>query len=210
MGLECSSCHVPYTVCHRQLECPVFGKNKTTIALDVINMKKKLILCPVLEPKTALKLLFEIGIEKMWRDYATIFRNLEEIPLGHLSYFHCIDLLSLESITCLRKLHSVLELAIVFLKYFSLPRELLSKFVRKSLLYYANDSDIDFDHIFKLKIPVVKVRQLLDLMRPTKWELTFSSSRKGFTKINYNIFETTPVHEHIYAPKNYSNVFILL
>ncbi|PRD25495.1 UNVERIFIED_CONTAM: zwilch [Trichonephila clavipes] len=183
----------------------VFEKNKSTIALDVKNMKEKLILCPVLEPKTALKLLLEVGIEKMRRDYATIFLSLELIPHECMSYYHQFDLLSLESITCLRKLHCVLELAIVCLKYLSLPSGLLSAFVRNTLKHYTAVPDIDFDHVFSFQIPTIKARQLLDLMRPTIWELTLTSSGEGFMKQNIHFFKTTPVHEHIYAPKNYSN-----
>ncbi|GFY58017.1 protein zwilch homolog, partial [Trichonephila inaurata madagascariensis] len=187
----------------------VFEKNKSTIALDVKNMKEKLILCPVLEPKTALKLLLEIGIEKMRRDYATIFLSLELIPHECLSYYHQFDLLSLESITCLRKLHCVLELAIVCLKYLSLPSGLLSTFVRNTLKHYTAVPDIDFDHVFSFQIPTIKARQLLDLMRPTIWELTLTSSGEGFMKQNIHFFKTTPVHEHIYAPKNYNPKLML-
>lgn len=187
----------------------VFEKNKSTIALDVKSMKEKLILCPILEPKTALKLLLEMGIEKMRRDYATLLLSLELIPHECLSYYHQFDLLSLESITCLKKLHCVLELAIVCVKYLSLPRGLLSTFVRNTLKHYTTVPDIDFEHVFSFQIPTVKARQLLDPMRPTIWEISLTSSIKDFMKQSIHRYQTTPVHEHIYAPKNYNPKLML-
>ncbi|GFQ75077.1 protein zwilch homolog [Trichonephila clavata] len=187
----------------------VFKENKSTIAVDVKNMKEKLILCPVLEPKTALKLLLEIGIEKMRRDYATLFLSLELIPHECLSYYHQFDLLSLESITCLRKMHCVLELAIVCVKYLSLPSGLLSTFVRNTLKHYTAVPDIDFDHVFSFQIPTIEARQLLNLMRPTVWEISLTSSIKGFMKQSIHRYQTIPVHEHIYAPENYNPKLML-
>ncbi|GFU04694.1 zwilch [Nephila pilipes] len=194
------------------MECSmfmIFQKSKSTIATAVKNMKEKLILCPILEPETALKLLYEIGIEKMRRDYVTLFLSLELIPHDCLSYYHQADLLSLEALSCLRKLHTVLELAIVFVKYLSPSKGLLSTFVRNTLKHYSTVPVIDFEHVFSFQIPTGKARQVLDPMRPTIWEISLTSRTKGFMKQSIHCYQTTPVPEHIYAPKNYNPKLML-
>ncbi|CAL1291139.1 unnamed protein product [Larinioides sclopetarius] len=182
----------------------VHRKNTSTIAQIIKTMTKKVTVCPNLESQFVLNLLLEIGIEKLRRDYVTIFFSLELIPLECLSYYLQPKLLSLEAITCLRKLHSVVELMIVCVKILHLSKPLLSSFVSNSLKHYASVPDIDLQHVFSFQIPTIKARQLLNPMRPTIWELSLTSTLNGFLKQSIHHYQTTPVPDHIYAPKNTS------
>ncbi|XP_055930288.1 protein zwilch homolog [Argiope bruennichi] len=182
----------------------VHHKNNSTVAQLIKTMMEKAVVCPNLESQLVLKLLLEIGVEKLRRDYVAIFFSLELIPLECLSYYLQPSLLSLEAITCLRKLHSVVESTIVCVKILNLSKRLLSTFVRNSLKYYATVPDIDLQHVFNFQIPTDKARQLLNPMRPTIWELSLTSSLNGFLKQSIHRYQTTPVHDHIYAPKNIS------
>ncbi|KAF8790895.1 Protein zwilch like protein [Argiope bruennichi] len=182
----------------------VHHKNNSTVAQLIKTMMENAFVCPNLESQLVLKLLLEIGVEKLRRDYVAIFFSLELIPLECLSYYLQPSLLSLEAITCLRKLHSVVESTIVCVKILNLSKPLLSTFVRNSLKYYATVPDIDLQNVFNFQIPTDKARQLLNPMRPTIWELSLTSSLNGFLKQSIHRYQTTPVHDHIYAPKNIS------
>ncbi|GBL77189.1 Protein zwilch [Araneus ventricosus] len=182
----------------------VHHKNTSTIAQIIKTMMKKVTVRPNLESQFVLNLLLEIGIEKLRRDYITIFFSLELIPLECLSSYLQPELLSLEAITCLRKLHSVVELMIVCVKILNLSKPLLSSFVSNSLKHYATVPDIDLQHVFNFQIPTIKARQLLNPMRPTIWELSLTSTLNGFLKQSIHHYQTTPVPDHIYAPKNTS------
>ncbi|KAG8188748.1 hypothetical protein JTE90_023091 [Oedothorax gibbosus] len=180
----------------------VFQKNTSTISRDIKGMMEKPISCPVMTPKLTMQMLLEIGVEKMRRDYVTLFLGLN-LPLESMSYFLEPNLLSPDAITCLKKLHSVLELIIVCVKQLSLSSDLLSEFSRSIFKHYSSVPEIDLSHMFSFQIPAVKARQLLNPMRPTVWEVSFISRVNDFMKQSIHRYVTTPTHEHIYAPDNY-------
>ncbi|GIY32927.1 protein zwilch [Caerostris extrusa] len=209
---ECSSTEElmeAITLVYHSLEDFISEKKRSKIAVDIKKMKETLVLCPNLDPKIAFELLLEIGIEKLRRDYVELFLHLELVPRDYLNFYQEPVLLSLDAITCLKKLHSALELAIVCMKHLRFSKSLLSTFMRNILGYYATVPDIDLQHIFDFQIPTRRARKLLDQMRPSVWELSLTSCVNGFMKQSVHHYETTRTEDHIYAPSDYDPKLLL-
>lgn len=185
----------------------VHQRNKSTIASSINSLKERNVVWPVLTSHLACEMLLEIGIEKLRRDYVTLFVGLELAPSDSLKYFLQPDLLSPEAIQCLQKLHSILELTIIGLKCLRLSKQLLGEFIRNVLKHYTSVPNIDLGHIFKFQVPSTKA--LLDQMRPTVWEISLLSSDKDFKKQTVLHYSTTPTSEHVYAPKDYHTKLML-
>lgn len=45
----------------------------STIAIDIKRMIERKVKCPVMTPKSTIQMLLEIGVEKIRRDYVTLF-----------------------------------------------------------------------------------------------------------------------------------------
>lgn len=66
----------------------------STIAIDIKRMMERKVKCPVKTPKSAIQLLLEIGVEKIRRDYVTLFLSMSNLIIFCTYIFKVIRFLN--------------------------------------------------------------------------------------------------------------------
>ncbi|ESP01976.1 hypothetical protein LOTGIDRAFT_230528 [Lottia gigantea] len=149
----------------------VHKKNKTMMAQYIRDSYTGRLIIPHLGGMFPLKLVVEMGIEKLRCDYLHAFVSQDLTTPSHLDYFLQVDVDLEEKICRMEKMQYSLEMVVMIQLFFRLPYSILGTCARKMLKHFQsneiNDSEIfEFPVQTKTVLPVVKESQ------PSLWSLT--------------------------------------
>ncbi|KAK6173597.1 hypothetical protein SNE40_017018 [Patella caerulea] len=150
----------------------VHKKNKTMMAQLIRDSFTGRLVIPHMGGIFPLKLVVEMGIEKLRCDYAHAFVSLDLTTLVHLNYFIQTDLELQEKINNLEKLHHSLEMVVMIHLFLGLPYSFISSCVQKMLKYYES-KPVNISEVFEFPVPTKQ--DLLATVKsslPSLWSLT--------------------------------------
>ncbi|XP_020838530.1 protein zwilch homolog isoform X1 [Phascolarctos cinereus] len=126
---------------------------------------------------TPIRMLLEVGLDKIKRDYINFFIGQELASLNHLDYFISTSLDTLEQVRRVRKLHHILEVVISCMVYLKLPHEILFTLAQSCILYYKRNP-LNEKHTFQLPIRPIVIKNFYQSETPKKWRVEINSGQK--------------------------------
>ncbi|XP_076314787.1 zwilch kinetochore protein isoform X2 [Tachypleus tridentatus] len=174
----------------------IFRKNTTTLGKYIRQIHHEDLETPSLEGVKPLEMLVEIGVEKLRRDYTSIFVGLELATQEQLQPFLQSSGNVVSALPELQKLHNVLEVIVLSKTFLQLPRQTLSSYTRESLKFYSTVLNVDSDHIFHFPIQISSVHQLLERLPVLEWRVSLKSRDKHYQVQNICQIATKPPFDH--------------
>ncbi|XP_072020251.1 LOW QUALITY PROTEIN: protein zwilch homolog [Amphiura filiformis] len=169
-----------------QLQPMVHSSNCTTLAKHIRasyhqNMTLSMKDVEGLEP---LRMLIEIGVEKLKRDYLAFFIGQELTTLDKLQWYvsppNASDLTLEELVRRLQSLHQVVELYAVGTNSLHLPHKTKWTLVRCGLNYYENpQSRHDDDHTFTIQVERAAMLRFYSSFHPSVWRVEAKHGSTG-------------------------------
>uniref|UniRef100_F6QSG8 Protein zwilch n=1 Tax=Monodelphis domestica TaxID=13616 RepID=F6QSG8_MONDO len=126
---------------------------------------------------TPIRMLLEVGLDKIKRDYINFFIGQELASLNHLDYFICTSIDTQEQVDRVRKLHHILEVVISSMIYLKLPHEVLFTLAQSCITYYKRNP-LNEKHTFQLPIRPIVIKNFYQSETPRKWRVEISSGQK--------------------------------
>lgn len=185
----------------KNLQPLVHKTNKTRIAEIVRNSYTNEFCFPEMEGLLPLKLLIEIGIEKLRNDYVSILMANELTTADQLLYYTDRTCTLLEKMERLEKLHSVYELVIMLNFYLKISESTLSFAARMALSHFQKQL-LDDNHTFILPVSPASVANFLKSSQPYLWKISLDDPKDQTKCAVYAFFETLPF-DHIVMKEDY-------
>ncbi|KAM9060935.1 protein zwilch homolog [Sarcophilus harrisii] len=126
---------------------------------------------------TPIRMLLEVGLDKIKRDYINFFIGKELASLNHLDYFISTSIDTQEQVRRVRKLHHILEVVISCMMYLKLPHEILFTLAQSCILYYKRNP-LNEKHTFQLPIRPIVIKNFYQSETPKKWRVEINSGQK--------------------------------
>uniref|UniRef100_A0A4X2LM13 Protein zwilch n=1 Tax=Vombatus ursinus TaxID=29139 RepID=A0A4X2LM13_VOMUR len=126
---------------------------------------------------TPIRMLLEVGLDKIKRDYINFFIGQELASLNHLDYFISTSLDTQEQVRRVRKLHHILEVVISCMVYLKLPHEILFTLAQSCILYYKRNP-LNEKHTFQLPVRPIVIKNFYQSETPKKWRVEINSGQK--------------------------------
>ncbi|XP_072134074.1 protein zwilch homolog [Mobula birostris] len=123
---------------------------------------------------TAIRMLLEIGLDKLQRDYINYFIGQELTTLNYLDYFINSTVNFEDQILRLQKLHHMLELVVSCSAFLTLSHENLFALTQSCSKYYK-DNPLDEHHVFQLPIRPTAINAFFENENPTMWRMEIIS-----------------------------------
>ncbi|XP_062922303.1 protein zwilch homolog isoform X2 [Mobula hypostoma] len=123
---------------------------------------------------TAIRMLLEIGLDKLQRDYINYFIGQELTTLNYLDYFINSTVNFEDQILRLQKLHHMLELVVSCSAFLTLSHENLFALTQSCSKYYK-DNALDEHHVFQLPIRPTAINAFFENENPTMWRMEITS-----------------------------------
>ncbi|XP_078386266.1 protein zwilch homolog isoform X2 [Cetorhinus maximus] len=123
---------------------------------------------------TAIRMLLEIGLDKLRRDYINYFIGQELTTLNYLDYFVNYTVNLEEQVLRLQKLHHVLELVVSCSAFLNLSHENLFTLTQSCSRYYK-DNPLDERHVFQLPIRPTTINAFYENENPIMWRMEIIS-----------------------------------
>ncbi|XP_067827372.1 protein zwilch homolog [Heptranchias perlo] len=123
---------------------------------------------------TAIRMLLEIGLDKLRRDYINYFIGQELTTLNYLDYFVNSTVNLEEQILRLHKLHHMLELVVSCSAFLNLGHENLFALTQSCSRYYK-DNPLDETHAFQLPIRPTAISAFYENEQPIMWRVEIIS-----------------------------------
>ncbi|XP_048418984.2 protein zwilch homolog isoform X1 [Stegostoma tigrinum] len=123
---------------------------------------------------TAIRMLLEIGLDKLQRDYINYFIGQELTTLNYLDYFVSCTISLEEQMLRLQKLHHVLELVVSCSAFLNLNHENLFTLTQSCLRFYK-DNPLDEQHVFQLPIRPTTINAFYENEHPIMWRMEIIS-----------------------------------
>lgn len=155
---------------------PIIFRNNTTKIAKMSVSKQDNIEPMMLEGRSLLNLLLEIGMEKLRRDFMYTFVQHELATQDQVSFFLKTNIPSSKAVLELEKLHCVLKLVSICTNYLHLPKSLVNNFVREALSYYRNKEAADVEHTFCFPILYTNASKLIQSLKPKEWQVSLKTS----------------------------------
>ncbi|KAF0885996.1 ZWILC protein, partial [Crocuta crocuta] len=144
------------------------------------------------------KMLLEIGLDKLKKDYISFF--IGELLLRFNSLFCCflfqeyfitpsIDIQ--EQVYRVQKLHHILEILVSCMLFIKPQHELLFALTQSCIKYYKQNP-LDEQHIFQLPVRPTAVKSLYQSEKPQKWKVEISGGQKK-VKTLWQLSDSAPV-----------------
>lgn len=133
---------------------------------------------PSLEGIEPLKLLLEIGLEKLRRDYYHLLIGRDLVVASHLQFFLNEDLPLLDQCKRLDLLHTAVELYVLLHQFITLPQLVLSASVRKALTQLQvqqQEQSADMQREFVVPVAAFTVSRFLHSLPPDVWSAIMTS-----------------------------------
>ncbi|XP_077550338.1 protein zwilch homolog isoform X2 [Haemaphysalis longicornis] len=156
-----------------------------------------------LEGLVPIRMMAEIGIQKLQRDYLSLYLGLElasQEQLMPLLLDPCMDLG--EALGELMKLQAVLDIVVLCKTYLHLPTDYLSGYAREALKYFTSCERGKYIHKFRFPLAVSKVREALDDIPPMEWTVSIESHQGSNAAHTIAHISTTCPFDHLLTEKN--------
>ncbi|XP_068201412.1 protein zwilch homolog isoform X2 [Palaemon carinicauda] len=157
-------------------------RTKTKIGIAALGLMRGQSGDPDLSGITPIEMLVDIGMEKIKRDYVNIFQGGDLVLGDELSWFVVNEDQSIEkTMSLLEKLHVGFQVVLLLRTYLHLPQAILKQFASQALkeLKLENSSS---PYTFTFNVETGKVRQFLNSISPTTWEVSLESNLKKYSK----------------------------
>ncbi|XP_026923387.2 protein zwilch homolog isoform X1 [Acinonyx jubatus] len=137
------------------------------------------------------KMLLEIGLDKLKKDYISFFIGQELASLNHLEYFITPSVDIQEQVCRVQKLHHILEILVSCMLFIKPQHELLFALTQSCIRYYKQNP-LDEQHIFQLPVRPTAVKSLYQSEKPQKWKVEISGGQKK-VKTVWQLSDSAPV-----------------
>ncbi|XP_032720527.1 protein zwilch homolog isoform X2 [Lontra canadensis] len=137
------------------------------------------------------KMLLEIGLDKLKKDYISFFIGQELASLNHLEYFITPSVDIQEQVYRVQKLHHILEILVSCMLFIKPQHELLFALTQSCVKYYKQNP-LDEQHIFQLPVRPTAVKSLYQSEKPQKWKVEISGGQKK-VKTVWQLSDSVPV-----------------
>ncbi|XP_077561754.1 protein zwilch homolog isoform X2 [Haemaphysalis longicornis] len=182
------------------------AKNGTMLANLVRDMGSQQ---PQMRPENTLagmipiRMMAEIGIQKLQRDFLSLYLGLElasQEQLMPLLLNPCADME--EAFGELMKLQGVLDMVMLCKTYLHLPIHYLSGYAREALKHFTNCERGKYIHKFRFPLKVSNVRVALENVPPMEWTVSIKSRQGNYAAHTITHISTTPPFDHLLTEKN--------
>ncbi|XP_029642836.1 protein zwilch homolog [Octopus sinensis] len=189
-----------------ELQCkniqPLVHKtNKTRIAELVRSSYMNSMDSPDLEGYVPLKLLIDIGIEKLYNDYISMLVSNELATLDQLQFYTDRAWNIQERMSLLEKLHIVYELVTLLDVYLKLPHSTLSSTALTTLKHFTSNP-LESKQTFEFSVPVSCINSFLDKSQPYFWKTIFENVEDSSEQMTISFFSVLPI-DHVLVSNNY-------
>ncbi|XP_028679125.1 protein zwilch homolog isoform X1 [Erpetoichthys calabaricus] len=121
-----------------------------------------------------IRMLLELGLDKMRKDYISYFLGQELATFNYLDYFLCNSVDLQEQVHRLKKLHHMLEIVVNCSAFLSLEHEHLFPLMQSLLQFYEKNPH-DEEHIFSLPIRPSFISSFYQNAPPQMWRVELVS-----------------------------------
>ncbi|GAB1598243.1 protein zwilch homolog [Argonauta hians] len=197
-------CHEELVDCLKfmfeELECQqiqplVHKSNKTRIADLVRSSYTNSLDIPDMEGYTPLKLLIDIGIEKLTSDYISLLISNELVSLDQIHFYTGRVSNIQERMSRLEKLHCVYVLVTLLDVYLKLPLSTLSDATLTAVKYFTTNN-LETRQTFDFLVPVSCLTSFLDKSQPRFWKTTFENVNDDSEQIVMSFLSALPI-DHV-------------
>lgn len=157
-------------------------RTKTKIGIAALGLMRGQSGEPDLSGLTPIEMLVDIGMEKIKRDYINIFQGGDLVLGDEFSWFVMNEDQSLEkTMSLLEKLHIGFQVVLLLHTYLNLPQAVLKQFASQ-VLKELKKQNFASPYSFNSTVETGKVRQFLNSISPTTWEVSLKSNLKRYSK----------------------------
>ncbi|XP_064463727.1 protein zwilch homolog [Ornithodoros turicata] len=181
----------------------IVHKNQTTVGNILRDMSQQLRPEPAMMGITPLRMLAELGLQKLQRDYLNIFVGLELASPDQLNPFFLSPGDLAVAVAELYKLQAVLDMVMLCKTYLHLPIHYLSGYTREALKYFSNADRGNYIHKFKFPVKVPVVRVVLENVSPMEWTASMKSRQGNYTAHTITHISTVPPFDHLISEKTF-------
>ncbi|NWR83661.1 ZWILC protein, partial [Furnarius figulus] len=123
---------------------------------------------------TPIQMLFEVGLDKMKKDYVSFFIGQELATLTYLDYFVSTTVDLQEQVHRVQKLHHMLEIMVNCRVLLQFRHEHLFPLTQICMKYYK-ENPLNEKHVFQLPIRPAVVKKFYQNEHPEMWKVEISS-----------------------------------
>ncbi|NXG03096.1 ZWILC protein, partial [Sakesphorus luctuosus] len=153
---------------------------------------------------TPIQMLFEIGLDKMKKDYVSFFIGQELATLTYLDYFISTSVDLQEQVHRVQKLHHMLEIMVNCRALLQFRHENLFPLTQICMKYYK-ENPLNEKHVFQLPIRPAVVKKFYQNEHPEMWKVEISSGHRAKEVKTMWQVSTNPPVEHMAS--NHSGLF---
>lgn len=179
----------------------IVPKNGTKVGAYLRNMSPHFRPECTMEGLMPVRMLTEIGLQKLQRDFVNIFVGLELASQEQLVPFLVCPTLTNEALGDLWKLQAVLDMIMLCKTYLHLPIHYLSGYTREALKYFSNCERGKYIHKFRFPLKVPLVRVVLENVSPMEWTASIKSRQGTHTAHTIVHISTTAPFDHLLTEK---------
>lgn len=179
----------------------IVPKNGTKVGAYLRNMSPHFRPECTMEGLMPVRMLTEIGLQKLQRDFVNIFVGLELASQEQLVPFLVCPTLTNEALGELWKLQAVLDMIMLCKTYLHLPIHYLSGYTREALKYFSNCERGKYIHKFRFPLKVPLVRVVLENVSPMEWTASIKSRQGTHTAHTIVHISTTAPFDHLLTEK---------
>lgn len=179
----------------------IVPKNGTKVGAYLRNMSPHFRPECTMEGLMPVRMLAEIGLQKLQRDFVNIFVGLELASQEQLVPFLVCPTLTEEALGELWKLQAVLDMIMLCKTYLHLPIHYLSGYTREALKYFSNCERGKYIHKFRFPLKVPLVRVVLENVSPMEWTASIKSRQGTHTAHTIINISTTAPFNHLLTEK---------
>ncbi|KAH0620102.1 hypothetical protein JD844_014704 [Phrynosoma platyrhinos] len=179
-----------------ELQAPVHQGNNSLLSKLIRQSYHGNVETISLSGDTPVRMLLEIGVDKLKRDYVSYFVGKELATRIHLDYFMSMSVDLQEQVHRVQKLHHMLEIVHNCVELLKLEQENLI-FLTQSCINYYKEKPLNEKHVFQLPVKTAFVKEFYQNAYPQVWRVEISSGQ-GQKKVRTMWqFSTNPPTEQI-------------
>lgn len=184
----------------------IVPKNGTMVGGILRDMSQQLRPEPAMAGITPIRMLAEMGLQKLHRDYLNIFVGLELASQDQVLPFFLGPGDLAVAVAELMKLQGVLDMVMLCKTYLHLPIHYLSGYAREALKYFSDAERGNYIHKFKFPVKVPVVRVVLENVSPVEWTASMKSRQGNYAAHTITHISTTSPFDHLVAEKSCDTV----
>ncbi|NXA08819.1 ZWILC protein, partial [Sapayoa aenigma] len=145
---------------------------------------------------TPIQMLFEIGLDKMKKDYVSFFLGTSRSSLLFQDYFLSTSVHLQEQVHRVQKLHHMLEIMVNCRVLLQFRHENLFPLTQICMKYYK-ENPLNEKHVFQLPIRAALVKKFYQNESPEMWKVEISSGQGSKEVKTMWEVSTSPPAEHV-------------